>query len=175
MTCCAIRGATAVRTPPTKCAGGALCDEDATPCAPSVSSATRKLVPNGLGGSVGDNPSPSCCEKSPSFNQTTSRLTAGGAADPALGAPARSSSTSRRTTARGSARAPVCYCFSARKRRCRSRRGCRAHSHTSSQLPRGIRVVRSGARVGAGGIEEPRAGRVRVLRSARKRGVRDLR
>jgi len=41
MTCCAIRGATALRTPPTKCAGRALFDEDATPCAPSVLSATR--------------------------------------------------------------------------------------------------------------------------------------
>jgi hypothetical protein len=36
MTCCAIRGATALRTPPTQCAGRALFDEDATPCAPSV-------------------------------------------------------------------------------------------------------------------------------------------
>lgn len=36
MTCCAIRGAKALRTPPTKCAGRALFDEDATPCAPSV-------------------------------------------------------------------------------------------------------------------------------------------
>ena len=35
MTCCAIRGATALRTPPTKCAGRALLD-DATPCALSV-------------------------------------------------------------------------------------------------------------------------------------------
>ncbi len=41
MTCCAIRGATALRTPPTKCAGRALFDEDATPCAPSVLSGTR--------------------------------------------------------------------------------------------------------------------------------------
>jgi hypothetical protein len=41
MTCCAIRGAKALRTPPTKCAGRVLFDEDATPCAPSVSSATR--------------------------------------------------------------------------------------------------------------------------------------
>jgi hypothetical protein len=32
MTYCAIRGATALRTPPTKCAGRALFDEDATPC-----------------------------------------------------------------------------------------------------------------------------------------------
>jgi hypothetical protein len=29
MTCCAIRGAKALRTPPTKCAGQALFDEDA--------------------------------------------------------------------------------------------------------------------------------------------------
>src|SRR5882757_11018307 len=36
MTCCAIRGATALRTPPTKCAGRALFDEDATPCAPRM-------------------------------------------------------------------------------------------------------------------------------------------
>ena len=43
MTCCAIRGATALRTPPTKCAGRALFDEDATPCAPSVLSANRTL------------------------------------------------------------------------------------------------------------------------------------
>ena len=33
-----------LRTPPTKCAGGALCDEDATPSAPSLSSATRRRV-----------------------------------------------------------------------------------------------------------------------------------
>ena len=44
MTCCAIRGATALRTPPTKCAGRALFDEDATPCAPSVLSASRKYA-----------------------------------------------------------------------------------------------------------------------------------
>ena len=42
MTCCAIRGATALRTPPTKCAGRALFDEDATPCAPSVLSPLGK-------------------------------------------------------------------------------------------------------------------------------------
>src|ERR1035438_8568999 len=45
MTCRAIRGATAVRTPPTKCAGRAPFDEDAMPCAPSESSATRKREP----------------------------------------------------------------------------------------------------------------------------------
>src|ERR1700733_10128272 len=36
MTCCAFRGATALRTLWTDCAGQALFDEDATPCAPRV-------------------------------------------------------------------------------------------------------------------------------------------
>ena len=45
MTCCAIRGATTLRTAPTKCAGRALFDEDATPCAPSVLSASRLSPP----------------------------------------------------------------------------------------------------------------------------------
>ena len=52
MTCCAIRGATALRTLPTKCAGRALFDEDATPCAPSVLSATRTLAQRRSGRSL---------------------------------------------------------------------------------------------------------------------------
>jgi hypothetical protein len=43
-----------------------------------------RLDGNGLGGRVGDDPSPSCCENPPSLNQTTSRLAAAVAADPAL-------------------------------------------------------------------------------------------